>query len=298
MSAGQRILITGASGQLGTALRAQPWAPGTTLLTPSHAELDLTDRAATLAWLDAETPDLIVNAAAHAAVDRAESEPEAAMALNAEAPATLAGWAGAHDKPLIHLSTDYVFGGQGDGFLAEDGPTAPINVYGRSKLAGEEAVLAAAPRAAIVRTAWLVSPFGGNFAKTMLRLGAQRSELTVVCDQHGSPTSAIDLAAALRGMAERMLADPAHATGRFHFVNAGEASWHELASFLFERAAALGRPAPGVRPVPASEYPTPARRPTNSRLATARITREFGVTPRPWREAVGEMVADMLEAVS
>lgn len=293
-----RVLVTGGSGQLGQALRAQDWGEGIALLTPGRAELDLTDAAAVTAWLDEHRPDLIVNAAAHVAVDRAESEPEAAQAINAAAPATLARWAGARGLPLIQLSTDYVFPGTGEGFHGEDDPTGPASVYGRTKLAGEEAVLTHAPRGVVLRTAWVVSPYGGNFLKTMLRLGAERSELTVVADQHGSPTSALDLAAAIVSMARRMLADPAHPAGRYHFVNAGEATWHGLAVFLFERAAASGRKVPVVNPVTTADYPTAARRPANSRLGTVRITRDFGIVPRPWREAVGEVADRLLEGAS
>ena len=291
----KRILVTGGSGQLGQALRAAEWEESIELRTPSHAELDLTDAQVVAAWLDAERPDLIVNAAAYVAVDRAENEMDAAHALNAVAPATLARWCGAHDVPLIQISTDYVFSGAGEGFLGEDDTTGPLNVYGRTKLAGEEAVLAHAPRGVVLRTAWLVSPYAGNFLKTMLRLAAERDEIAVVADQQGCPTSAQDLAAAIVSMAGRMLIDPAHPAGRFHFVNAGEASWFELAGFLFERASALGRPVPVVRPISTADYPTPARRPADTRLATARIARDFGIAPRPWREAVGEVVDRLLE---
>ena len=284
------VLVTGGSGQVGHALSALNWPGDIRVLAPTRAELDLQSPDSIRAWLAAHRPALVINAAAYTAVDRAEDEVAAAFAANAMGPAVLAEETRAAGIPLVHVSTDYVFDGMAPGFYREDAPVAPIGVYGASKLAGELAVRTGNPAHVILRTAWVVSDHGANFVKTMLRVGAQRPELRVVDDQRGCPTSAADIAAALRGIALRLLHGGDAPFGTVHFVNAGEASWCELARFVFQTAAPLGGPSPQVTAIATADYPTRARRPANSRLATDRIAREYGITPRPWPEAIGEIV--------
>jgi dTDP-4-dehydrorhamnose reductase len=289
------ILITGGSGQVGTAL--QRLAPkGWTIAAPSRETLDLGDPASVAAAVEARPWSAIISAGAYTAVDKAESEVTAAWRANALGPAALAEAAAKTGAPLIHLSTDYVFDGSKPGWYVEDDPVAPIGVYGASKEGGEQAVRTACPRHVILRTAWVVSPDGGNFLKTMLRLGKDRPALRVVDDQRGCPTSAADIAKALAAVASRLIGDADAPTGTYHFVNDGEATWCEFARSIFEDAAPLGWPRPEVEAIPTSEYPTPARRPANSRLSTAKLRADFGVSPRPWRTASREIVETVVRA--
>jgi dTDP-4-dehydrorhamnose reductase len=216
----------------------------------------------------------------------------AAWRVNALAPAALAAASNAAGVPILHVSTDYVFSGAKSDFYVEDDSVAPLGVYGASKLGGELAVRSANPRHIILRTAWVVSATGGNFVKTMLRLGAERPHLRVVADQKGCPTSADDIARAILTILGRIGDGP---YGTYHFVNAGQASWHDLAERVFARAATHGRPVPSVEPIATSDYPTPAARPANSRLATAKIMRDFGISPRDWHEAIDEIVDTLLK---
>ena len=280
------ILITGGSGQVGGALlRLAP--SGVEVIAPARSELDLTDPVALAAMVGARSWAAVVNCAAYTAVDKAESDVVAAWQINALAPAALATATAAADIPLIHVSTDYVFDGSKAEPYREDDPVAPLGVYGASKLGGEVAVRTANPAHVILRTAWVVSATGHNFVKTMLRLGADRPQLRVVADQLGCPTSADDIARAILTIIGRI----GQATyGTYHFVNGGEATWHGLAEAVFARAAAHGRPAPTVEAIATSDYPTPAARPANSRLATDKITRDFGIMPRDWKDAVDEIV--------
>jgi len=280
------ILITGGSGQVGGALlRLAP--SGVEVVAPSRSELDLTDPVALAAMVGARSWAAVINCAAYTAVDKAESDVVAAWQINALAPAALATATAAAGIPLIHVSTDYVFDGRKAEPYREDDPVAPLGVYGASKLGGEVAVRTANPAHVILRTAWVVSATGHNFVKTMLRLGADRPQLRVVADQLGCPTSADDIARAILTIIGRI----GQATyGTYHFVNGGEATWHGLAEAVFARAAAHGRPAPTVEAIATSDYPTPAARPANSRLATDKITRDFGIMPRDWKDAVDEIV--------
>lgn len=283
------ILLTGGAGQVGTEF--QRLAPaGFEVVAPTRAQLDLRDAEA-VARFAADRPwDLIVNSGAYTQVDKAETDAVAAWQVNALAPAALAA-AGA---PILHLSTDYVFGGDKPAAYVETDPVGPVGVYGASKEGGEQAVRTLNPRHVILRTAWVVSPHGANFIKTMLRLAEARDQLGVVDDQRGSPTSATDIAEAAWVLAQRMIADPEAPAGTYHFVNAGEATWCELARAVFAQAEAAGRKVPTVDAIPTSAYPTPARRPANSRLDTGKITRDFGIEPRPWRTAISEVVAALL----
>jgi len=290
-----RILITGGSGQLGTALARLDWPAGVALDLPGRAELDLADPASIQAWLAANPPALILHSGAYTAVDKAESEPDLAMRINGDAPGLLAAHAAAAGIPIVHVSTDYVFDGSKPAPYDEEDPTAPLGVYGATKLAGEQAVLASGARAVVLRTAWVLSPDGNNFVKTMLRLGAERDSLGVVADQIGCPTSAHDIALAMQAIGRRLLSDQAAPTGIYHFVNGGAASWHDLAGFVFARAAAAGRKTPQLNAIATADYPTPARRPANSRLDTAKIARDYDIHPPHWHAAIGDILNILLE---
>ena len=285
------VLVTGGSGQIGGAL-ARLAGADIEIVAPTRDTLDLTDVKALATMVGARPWSAIVNCAAYTAVDKAESDVVAAWTVNALAPAALAAASGAAGIPILHVSTDYVFSGAKPGFYVEDDPVAPLGVYGASKLGGELAVRSANPRHVILRTAWVVSATGSNFVKTMLRLGAERPHLRVVADQHGCPTSADDIASTILSMLPRLGDGP---YGTYHFVNAGAATWSALAEAVFARAATHGRRAPSVEPIATSDYPTPAARPANSRLATAKIARDFGIHPRDWHEAIDEIVDTLLK---
>lgn len=292
----RRILLTGGGGQVGQALRALAWPGDVTLLAPTRAELDLGDQDSIRRWIgQAGKLAGILNSGAYTAVDRAESDIAAAWAVNARAPALLAQAARQADIPLVQVSTDYVFDGAKPAPYVESDPIGPVGVYGASKAAAELAVAAAGIRHAIVRTSWVVSATESNFVKTMLRLGAERPSLGVVADQHGAPTAAGDLAEALRLVMLRHLEDRSAPGGVFHFANAGETTWHGVAAHVFAAAAAFGRRAPELRPIATADYPTPARRPANSRLDASRFSAAYGLAPRPWREAVDGIVAALLQ---
>jgi dTDP-4-dehydrorhamnose reductase len=289
-----RILVTGAHGQVVTAMRER--APeGVEVVALGRPGLDLADPGSIEAAFEGETADVVVNAAAYTAVDKAESEEALATRINGEGAGLVARAARALGAPVIQLSTDYVFDGSLDRPYAEDDPTGPIGAYGRSKLAGEEAVAEGNPRHVILRTAWVYSPFGANFVKTMLRLGQTRREARVVADQRGSPTSALDIADAVIEIAAKMLLQPTpEKYGVFHMTGAGEATWAEFAEAIFTQAHALGRAAVKVVPIATAEYPTPARRPANSRLDGARLKREYGVALPPWRDSLKAVVGRLI----
>lgn len=292
------VLITGGSGQLGQALKRRAWPEGVRIVAPWRGEVDLSDAEAVSGFMHAARVDVVINAAAYTAVDEAEARPAAAFHGNALVPAALAEAAVAAGAPLVHVSTDYVF----DGALARpyevNDLVAPINVYGASKAAGELAVRAIQPRSAIVRASWLIGPDGSNFLKTMLRLARGTDPVRVVDDQTGRPTLTDDLAAALANVALRLVRDPDAPTGVFHFANAGATSWRGLAAAIFEAAREAGLEAPETIPIATRDYPRPARRPANSELSTSRIERAYGLTPRPWAEALPALVAATLESAS
>ncbi len=293
------ILVLGGAGQVGTELQALSWPVGVNVHAPSRSELDITDADAVAAALEDRAYRAVINTAAYTAVDKAESEVVAAWRLNALAPAVLAAATAARKIPLVHVSTDYVFAGtKPEGAYRPDEPIDPQSVYGASKAAGELAVRTGNPRHAIVRTAWVVSPHRGNFVKTMLRLAGERDALTVVDDQYGCPTSAADLAAALAAIAQHLATDEAAPTGTFHCVNAGDTTWCGFAEAIVAGSARRGGRSVPVKGIPTSAYPTPARRPANSRLSTASLTEAYGLQPRPWQAALDDILDRLVGPVS
>lgn len=288
------ILVTGAGGQLGTELQRIPWPEGWEVVALHRAELDLSDLAA-IASKVAERPwAAVINGGAYTAVDKAENDQVAAWTINALAPAALAEACSKAGIPLVQVSTDYVFAGDKTGPWEPGDPVSPLSVYGASKLGGELAVRVSGARHAIVRTAWVVSAHGHNFVKTMLRVGAERGHLRVVEDQHGSPTAAADLAAALVTIATRLALDPASPTGTFHFSNVGPTTWADFAREIFAQSAARGGPIATVEGISTSDYPTPALRPANSVLCHDAIRVAFGIEPRPWRNALGDILDELI----
>ena len=288
-----RVLVLGADGQLGRELRRVRVPQDITLLFAGRSEIDINSKASVDA-LTAIKPDAVINAAAYTAVDKAESEPELAFAINRDAPALLAREAAKLGAPLLHISTDYVFSGEKSDLYVEGDVKQPLNVYGRSKSEGEDAVLSRHAGALILRTSWIHSPFGTNFVKTMLRLGETRDEVRVVADQVGRPTAAGDLAATCLALVARQLVGDAGAKGALHFANAGKASWADFAEAIFAETTSRGRKPVTVTRIVTADYPTPARRPANSLLDTSKIENEFGIVPRPWRTALSECVVELL----
>ena len=286
----RHILVTGGRGQIGLELARQAWPADVTIHYPTRDTCDIGSQASLFTYLRSYSFDAIINCAAYTAVDRAEEEREAAFLINGEAP----GWLADTGIPLIHLSTDYVFDGTKDDYYTEDDPVAPLGVYGASKQEGERAVRAGQSRSVILRTAWVISAHRANFLKTMLRVGATNPKLRVVDDQHGCPTSAADIAAALRTIVLRLIEDPAAPTGTYHFVNSGEATWCELARQIFALSAAAGGPNTEVEAITTAEYPTPAKRPANSRLSTSKIAADYGIHPRDWRAAVRDIIDELV----
>ncbi|MDO8862777.1 dTDP-4-dehydrorhamnose reductase [Haliea sp. E1-2-M8] len=285
------VLITGAGGQLGREL--QLLAPeDLRVVSLDRAALDITEPQDLRQVLGELRPDWVLNAAAYTAVDRAEGEEALALRINAEGAGHLAAACASTGTGLVHVSTDFVFDGESGHPYAPDAAPAPLGAYGRSKLEGERAVLAAHPRALIVRTGWVYSRFGGNFVKTMLRLMAERDSLAVVCDQIGTPTWARSLAQALWAAVDRPLLQ-----GIYHWSDAGVCSWYDFAVAIAEEGLAAGLLArsPEVRPIPGSEYPTPARRPACSVLDKQQSWRDLAIAPVHWRVQLRAMLQDLKE---
>jgi dTDP-4-dehydrorhamnose reductase len=283
-----RILVAGRSGQLARSLlEAAFLARDIEVCALGRPSLDLLAPTSIPAALEATTPDLVVNAAAYTAVDAAERDAEAAFALNRDGAGALAAAAWERRCPIVHISTDYVFDGAKCEPYAEDDPPNPTSVYGRSKLAGEHAVAAANPHHVILRTAWLYSPWGRNFLLTILRLAKERPELRVVADQQGNPTYAAHLAAAILLLAPRLVAPAGEPVwGIFHAVGSGATTWYGFAAAIVAAGARLGGPRVPVVAIPHDAYPTPAKRPPNSRLACAKLARVFGIELPRWEEGL------------
>lgn len=278
------ILVFGRNGQVARELARI--APDARFL--GRDEADLTDPATCAAAIGHAGPSAVINAAAYTAVDRAETDAETARLVNAEAPGAMASVCAGLDIPFVHISTDYVFDGAGRDARREDAATGPLGVYGATKLAGEQAISAAGGRWAILRTSWVFSAHGQNFVKTMRRLGAERARLAIVADQIGGPTPAADIAAAVLTMTRAMMADRSLG-GIYHFAGAPDVSWADFARAIFARSGLT----PEVEDIPTSAYPTPARRPANSRLDCTAITRDFGI-PRPdWRAGLDRVIEEL-----
>ncbi len=289
-----RVAVTGSKGQVATSLLERA-GPKLEVIAVGRPEFDLTDRTAVLAGLEAARPEVIVNAAAYTAVDKAEAEEALALRVNAEGAGHVAEAAARLGVPLLHLSTDYVFDGALDRPYREDDPTGPSGAYGRSKLAGEKLVSARCQHSVILRTAWVYSPFGANFVRTMLRLNETRDEVGVVSDQRGNPTSALDIADSLIAIAARVKDDRSPALrGIFHMTGSGEGTWADFAETVFREAEARGRRSTRVKRISTADYPTPARRPANSRLDNEKLARVYGFRLPDWRRSVEDCCARLL----
>jgi dTDP-4-dehydrorhamnose reductase len=289
------VMLVGADGQLGWEIAR--WAPAASMTCHALdvAEVDITQRDAVVCALERLAPSVVVNAAAYTGVDKAEDDAEAAFAVNRDGAAHLAKACAVADVPLIHISTDYVFDGKKQTPYLESDPTAPLSVYGKSKLAGEDAVRQVCPRHLILRTSWLYGVHGTNFVKTMLRLGRERERLRVVDDQHGSPTFAGDLADVILALARRVRSRdwPDDGFGTFHCTGQGATTWCCFAREIFAAAApTLGRQ-PEIEAISTNDYPTAARRPLRSVLDCGLIARVHGIALRPWRPALTETVHAM-----
>jgi dTDP-4-dehydrorhamnose reductase len=282
------VLIIGRHGQIATSLSEAQLAPGNSVVTIGRPEIDLCDRDSISRAIRAFRPRIVINAAAYTAVDRAEDEPELARAVNATGAEAVAIAAAEVGATIIHFSTDYVFDGTKRAPYLETDSVAPLGSYGRSKLEGEALVAAANPRHIILRTAWVFSPYGSNFAKTMLRLNQERPEIGVVDDQYGTPTYAPDLAEAICQLIAKLRGPtlPSEFFGTFHAVNAGETTWCGFARAIVEGAAHRGAPCAVVQPICTSDYPTKARRPAYSLLSTEKLALVYGLQLRSWEDAL------------
>jgi len=290
-----RIAVTGTQGQVAQSLAALGTTLGVEILRIGRPALDLANVDTIYPALLALRPDAIISAAAHTEVDRAESEPDLAFAINGSGAGAVAEAAARLGVPILHLSTDYVFDGTKPSAYLETDVPAPRSVYGASKLEGERLVATATANHAIFRTAWVYSPHGRNFVKTMLRLGETRDTLSVVADQQGCPTSAADIARALITAARQMLADPdPRYRGLFHLAGAGQASWAEFAAHIFKAAECFGRAPVAVLPIETRDYPTPARRPANSRLNSDKLAAIYGITLPDWQASTDQVLATIL----
>jgi dTDP-4-dehydrorhamnose reductase len=279
------ILVFGGNGQLGQELTRLAAARGLSMHALPHGEADIADSGAVAAALKRWKPELLVNAAAYTKVDLAETNIEEARKGNEIGPAVLASACAAAGIPMVHVSTDYVFDGSKPDPYVETDPVCPISTYGCSKVAGEEAVRGTLKHHVILRTAWVYSEFGNNFLKTMLRLAETRDELRIVADQRGSPTSAREIAEAILHLVPLLLRDQ-KLSGTYHFTAEGFTTWHGFASRVVETAATITGRNPRVTPIQTADYPTPAKRPANSRLDCRLFVRTFGFTPRHWTESV------------
>ncbi len=284
-----RILLLGAGGQVGREIAALAAERAVPLTALDRTGVDITNADAIDRAMEAHQPDIVINAAAYTAVDKAESEPALADLINATAPGLIARACASHGAGLIHISTDYVFDGTKTGAYVESDPIAPLGVYGASKAAGEAAVREALDHHMIVRTAWVYGAYGNNFLKTMLRLANDRDRLTIVADQRGCPTATRDIAEGLLAAAEALKGDAAKA-GTYHLAGTGVTTWFDFASEIIARAAPLTGKQPEMAPITTADYPTPARRPANSELSSELFATTFGFRAAPWQQRVAEVV--------
>ena len=284
------ILLTGGTGQVGQAVLRHAEERGLEIFAPIRAQMELTNPQSIADMVASRPWSAVINCAAYTAVDRAETDAELAEQVNAVAPAIFAAETAKRDIPVIHVSTDYVFDGTKNAPYVEEDAVNPLGVYGRTKEKGESAVRTLNPHHAIIRTAWVVSAGGANFINTMIRLASERPEINVVDDQIGCPSNASDIAQALLAVA----GNPHAQYGTWHFVNGGEASWHDLAAYIFADMQRRGLTTPVLNAIPTSQYTTPAVRPSNSRLSTSAIQRDFGIQPRHWHDAIDAILAERL----
>lgn len=310
-----KLLVTGREGQVVTSLIERgALRSGIEIVAAGRPGLDLLDAASIERTIAAIKPDVVVSAAAYTAVDQAEDEAELAFAINETGARAVAAAAARIGAPVIHLSTDYVFSGRGDQAYDEDDPTGPVSVYGRSKLAGERAVAEMNPRHAILRTAWVYSPFGKNFVKTMLRLAGEHDAVRVVADQWGNPTSALDIADGVLDVATRLSrlagsgADMSQSLNRlneddtsalfgvFHMVGSGETNWADFARRIFASSRALGGPFAEVESISTSAFPTKATRPSNSRLSSEKLANVYGVSLPDWQASMAAVVGRVIKS--
>lgn len=289
------IVVIGRNGQLAEALVRRAKAKALPLIAGGRPQVDVTDIDSLKAFILDTRPSVVINAAAYTAVDQAEREPDAALAVNGDGPARLAALCASAGLPLIHISTDFVFSGVTEGPYDTDAEPSPLGIYGASKAAGEVGVRSILPQHVIVRTSWVYGVHGNNFVKTMLRIGAEKDEVGVVNDQVGAPTFADDLADGLLRISENIAgggSPPMY--GTFHFANGGQTTWCGLAQAVFAAAGSSGRPLAVAKPITTAEYPTPAHRPIYSVLDTSTLSRVHGVWPRKWDEAFAEAMPMIL----
>ncbi len=288
------IMVTGGAGQLATAMEQEG---GAVVRRIGRPEFDFDRPASIVETVQAVRPAFLVNAAAWTAVDAAEADPDAAGRANRDGPAALAAFCADMQIPLVHISTDYVFDGNKGAPYREGDPTSPTGVYGATKLEGEQAVLAACPRAIVLRTSWVYSAVGKNFVRTMLGAATRTDRLRVVADQQGCPTAARDLAVAILAIVARLREGwQDRYAGVFHVAGAGSTTWHGFAEALFQDAARYGHPTPVVEPIATTDWPTPARRPADSRLDCTKLAEVFGVRLPEWRAGLSRTVAELLAA--
>ncbi len=278
-----KILVFGRTGQVATELGRRR-----AVIALEPPEVDLTVPGAATAQIERIQPDLVINAAAYTAVDKAENDAELAARLNGDAPGEMARAAAAAGVPFLHVSTDYVYSGEGEKPWKPSDPTGPLGVYGRTKLAGDQAVAAAGGRFAVLRTSWVFSAHGQNYVKTMLRLGRERDELSIVADQIGGPTSAASIADALLRVGDALLAGRGR-SGIYHFCGAPNTSWAGFSREIFAQAGLSVT----VRDIPTSDYPTPAQRPLNSRLDCSDLQRDFGIAQPDWRKDLSDVLREL-----
>lgn len=279
-----KILVFGKTGQVATELRRQA-----DVIALGREDADLSDPAACAAAIAARDVDVVINAAAYTAVDKAEEEEALASVINGEAPAAMAKACAAKGIPLVHISTDYVFDGSDDAAWQTDDTPAPLGAYGRSKLAGEDGIRSAGGSYAILRTSWVFSAHGNNFVKTMLRLGETRDALTVVADQIGGPTGAAEIAGACLSVAKQLVSGGP--SGTYHFAGAPDVSWADFAREIFAQAGLKV----DVTDIPARDYPTPAKRPYNSRMDCATLEQDFAIKRPDWRRSLAQVLAELKE---
>ena len=290
----KNLLVFGATGQLAREITKLGNTDALLITSVGRDQADLSQPASLPAVIDQHRPDGVINAAAYTAVDKAEEEEPLATTINGEAPGVMAQYCRRLGIPMLHVSTDYVFDGTKTGAYTEDDPIAPLGAYGRSKAQGEQAIRDAIAEHLIIRTAWVYSPHGHNFVKTMLRVGAERDQLRVVADQHGSPTSAADLAAACVGAIGRVLTHDRDVWGTYHYTGQGAVSWHGFADAIFDIAKTVWHRRPTVDAITTAEYPTPAARPANSELSCHKIADQLGITAKPWRDSLEPVVRTLL----